>query len=66
LLERPGVCGSRETPFARGLSPSKLHPREAVAVCDPQAKIAFFDRPFCFPLAQFTSVIHLPPFAFSP
>jgi hypothetical protein len=51
-VERPAVCCSRETPFARGLSPSKLRPREAVAVFDPRAKIAFFDRPFCLPPSQ--------------
>ena len=47
--ECPIVCSWRETPFQRELSPSKLRPREAVAVFDPRAKIAFFDRPFCLP-----------------
>jgi hypothetical protein len=48
-LECPVVCGSRATPFQRELSPSKLRPREVVAVFDPQANIAFFDRSFCLP-----------------
>jgi hypothetical protein len=48
-LECPIVCGWRETPFQRELSPPKLRPRGVVAVFDPQAKIAFFDRSFCLP-----------------
>jgi hypothetical protein len=49
LLEHPAVCGSRETPFARGQSPSRLRPHEVVAVFDPPARIAFFEKPFSFP-----------------
>jgi hypothetical protein len=49
LLECQIVCGWRETPFQRELSLSKLRRREVVAVFDPQAKIAFFDRSFCLP-----------------
>ena len=48
-LECPIVCGWRETPFQRELSPSKLRRREVVAVFYQQAKTAFFDRSFCLP-----------------